>query len=161
MTAPLTLTRLQAHPTPPRRPTPRPSAVPAQQTGRGRTRDQGGVTGDDRQRIAATASSLAVACLEILSGVRRCESIARWVEPELLAKLDHRAQLRAEVAPNRAPSDLGGPPVVQPGAAQVCRVSPDVAEVTVVVRTPSRFRAVAVRLELLTTRWTMTALQTM
>ena len=57
---------------------------------------------DDRARIAATATSLAVACLEVLSGVRRSETIARWVEPELLAKIDHRCQLRAEVAPQRA-----------------------------------------------------------
>ncbi len=36
-----------------------------------------------------------------------------------------------------------------------------VAEATVMVRTQSRFRAVAVRLELIANRWTMTALETM
>lgn len=155
MTAPLTLTRPQAQSAPLRSRIPLRTSAPADS----RIRDGGDA--DDRQRIAATATSLAVACLEILSGVRRCETISRWVDPELLARLDQRAQLRAEVAPARAPAELTSPRVVQPGTAHVCRVGPAVAEVTVIVRTPNRYRAVAVRLELLTARWTMTALQTM
>lgn len=156
MTAPLTLTRPQA--APPTRSDSRTSALPhAHERLRARDRD----AAEDRQRIAATASSLAVACLEILAGVRRCETISRWVDPELLARLDQRAQLRADIAPAREPADLSSPRVVQPGTAHVCRVSPEVAEVTVVVRTSQRYRAVAVRLELVTARWMMTALQTM
>ncbi|WP_166971032.1 Rv3235 family protein [Brevibacterium atlanticum] len=152
MTAPLTLTRPQAQTAPLHTRTPLRTSAPA---------DPDGADADDRQRIAATATSLAVACLEILSGVRRCETISRWVDPELLARLDQRAQLRAEVAPARAPAEVTSPRVIQPGTAHVCRVSPAVAEVTVIVRTPNRCRAVAVRLELLTARWMMTALQTM
>lgn len=156
MTAPLTLTRPQAS-APPRR------EVAASSTESQNRRVSGQVRGleiaDDRARIAATATSLAVACLEVLSGVRRSETIARWVQPELLAKIDHRCQLRAEVAPHRA--TVPGTLTVRPGTAHVCQISPEIAEVTVIVAAANRVRAVAVRLELLTTRWTLTALQTM
>ena len=156
MTAPLTLTRPQAPP-PPRRPV---APVPTAQSPRRVSRhDRGQDIADDRARIAATATSFAVACLEVLSGVRRSETIARWVEPELLAKIDHRCQLRAEVAPHRA--TVPGSRTVRPGTAHVCQVTPEIAEVTVIVAAANRIRAVAVRLELLTTRWTLTALQTM
>ncbi|SMX88914.1 Rv3235 family protein [Brevibacterium antiquum] len=118
---------------------------------------------DDRDdsRIAATATSLAVACLEIFAGIRRSDSISRWVDRALLEKIDQRAQLRAEVAPTKPIGELGAARTLQAGNARVCRVTGAIAEVTVVVRTQNRFRAVAIRLELLTTRWTMTALQTM
>lgn len=161
MTVPLTLTRPQAQAAEPHTRTASRRTTPAVSPVRERLREHDHNGADDRQRIAATASSLAVACLEILSGVRRCETISRWVEPELLARLDQRAQLRAELAPARAPDELGSARVIQPGTAHVCQVTPEVAEVTVVVRTPNRCRAVAVRLELRTARWTMTALQTM
>ncbi|HHX46206.1 MULTISPECIES: Rv3235 family protein [Brevibacterium] len=156
MTAPLTLTRPQAS-APPRRPS---TPVPTAQSPRRASRQvRAQDIADDRARIAATATSLAVACLEVLSGVRRSETIARWVEPELLAKIDHRCQLRAEVAPQRA--TVPGARTVRPGTAHVCQISPEIAEVTVIVAAANRVRAVAVRLELLTTRWTLTALQTM
>src|SRR5699024_2078638 len=158
MNAPLTLSRPQATTSSTRREHPPPKRLRgAPGHGRGPNRE----VGDESERIAATATSLAVACLEILSGVRRSETIARWVDPQLLERIDHRAQLRAEVAPTHPPAELGSPRVVRPGTAHVCQVTPTVAEVTVIVATPNRFRAVAVRLELLTTRWTLTALQTM
>ncbi|QUL80900.1 MULTISPECIES: Rv3235 family protein [unclassified Brevibacterium] len=155
MNAPLTLSRPQAATSSTRREHPRLRGAHGHDRGPDRE------VGDESERIAATATSLAVACLEILSGVRRSETIARWVDPQLLERIDHRAQLRAEVAPTHPPAELGSPRVVQPGTAHVCQVTPTVAEVTVIVATPNRFRAVAVRLELLTTRWTLTALQTM
>ncbi|GAA1502036.1 Rv3235 family protein [Brevibacterium permense] len=156
MTAPLTLTRPQAS-APPRREVAPSSTAPPPRRVDGQVRGQDVV--DDRARIAATATSLAVACLEVLSGARRSETIARWVQPELLAKIDHRSQLRAEVAPHRA--TVPGARTVRPGTAHVCQISPEIAEVTVIVAAANRVRAVAVRLELLTTRWTLTALQTM
>ena len=156
MTAPLTLTRPQASAPPRRSSTPVPTAQSPRRASR-QVRAQD--IADDRARIAATATSLAVACLEVLSGVRRSETIARWVEPELLAKIDHRCHLRAEVAPQRA--TVPGARTVRPGTAHVCQISPEIAEVTVIVAAANRVRAVAVRLERLTTRWTLTALQTM
>ncbi|MFP3396802.1 Rv3235 family protein [Brevibacterium sp. SIMBA_078] len=156
MTAPLTLTRPQASAPPRREVAPSSTASPTRRVS-GQVRGQD--IADDRARIAATATSLAVACLEVLSGVRRSETIARWVQPELLAKIDHRCQLRAEVAPHRATAP--GARTVRPGTAHVCQISPEIAEVTVIVAAANRVRAVAVRLELLTTRWTLTALQTM
>ncbi|GAA1634111.1 hypothetical protein GCM10009700_21590 [Brevibacterium sanguinis] len=116
---------------------------------------------DDGERIAATATSLAIACLEIFSGVRRSDTIARWVDQELLEKIDRRAQVRAEIAPTRPVRDHAAERTLTAGRSRVCRVAETVAEVTVMVRTPARYRAVAIRLELLTNRWTMTALQTM
>lgn len=159
MTAPLTLSRPQSASF--REEAKMRRSASSQRQVRGTVKSRVEEDAADRERIAATATSLAVACLEILSGARRSESIARWVDRELLAKIDHRAQLRAEVAPSNPVRDLGPARVLQPGRAQVCRVTDDVAEVTVIVRTRNRFRAVAIRLELLTTRWTMTALQTM
>lgn len=161
MSAPLTLSRPQAATSSTRR-----KDLPSTSSRRirgapGHDRESNRGAGDESERISATATSLAVACLEVLSGVRRSETIARWVDPQLLERIDHRAQLRAEVAPTRPPAGPGSPRVVQAGTARVCQVTPTVAEVTVIVATPNRFRAVAVRLELLTTRWTLTALQTM
>ncbi|SMY03287.1 hypothetical protein BSP109_03383, partial [Brevibacterium sp. Mu109] len=74
MTAPLVLSRPRraAH----RASVPRPPTTPVEPIA------------DDADRIAATATSLAVACLEIFAGVRRSESIGRWVDAELLAKID-------------------------------------------------------------------------
>lgn len=161
MTAPLTLTRPQSAKAPPRR---RPAPLTTASSARSvveKVDPNSRASADERRRIAATAASLAVACLEVLSGVRRSDTIARWVDPELLARIDHRAQLRAEVAPSSHPSDTGGRGALQAGRARVCQVSAEIAEVTVLVRTPHRIRAVAVRLELLTTRWMLTALQTM
>lgn len=160
MIAPLTLTRPQAAATDVEKEH-RPHGRPAREQIRSRVSGMPPEDSADRERIAATATSLAVACLEIFSGIRRSDSIARWVDRELLEKIDHRAQLRAELAPSRPVRDLGTMRTLQAGNARVCRVNDVVAEVTVIVRTQNRFRAVAVRLELLTTRWTMTALQTM
>lgn len=155
MTTPLVLSRPRVAATPPstrvQNPV-APSPGPGQNTGPG---DR------DDSRIAATATSLAVACLEIFAGIRRSDSISRWVDRALLEKIDHRAQLRAEIAPTKAIGELGAARTLQAGNARVCRVTGAIAEVTVIVRTQSRYRAVAIRLELLTTRWTMTALQTM
>ena len=138
MTAPLTLTRPQASAPPRRSSTPVPTAQSPRRASR-QVRAQD--IADDRARIAATATSLAVACLGVLSGVRRSETIARWVEPELLAKIDHRCQLRAEVAPQRA--TVPGARTVRPGTAHVCQISPEIAEVTVIVAAANRVRAVA------------------
>lgn len=147
MTAPLVLSRPRraAH----RASVPRPPTTPVEPIA------------DDADRIAATATSLAVACLEIFAGVRRSESIGRWVDAELLAKIDRRARLRAEIAPVSTVRDHRAARTLQAERVRVCRVHATVAEATVMVRTQSRFRAVAVRLELIANRWTMTALETM
>ncbi|SDR73978.1 MULTISPECIES: Rv3235 family protein [Brevibacterium] len=156
MTAPLVLSRPRVASTPLRSGAQNPVATaPAAKQSRGGEDDR------DDGRIAATATSLAVACLEIFAGIRRSDSISRWVDRTLLDKIDQRAQLRAEVAPSKPIGELGPTRTLRAGNARVCRVTDAIAEVTVVVRTQNRFRAVAIRLELLTTRWTMTALQTM
>lgn len=150
MSAPLVLTRPRRAPATAPRPTrpspPRTEAVPPT---------------DDADRIEATAKSLAIACLEIFSGIRRSESIARWVDADLLTRIDRRAQLRAEIAPATPMREHTAARTLQAGHTRVCRVHAEVAEVTVMVRTATRVRAVAIRLELLTNRWTMTAMQTM
>ena len=172
MTAPLVLSRPRAASLPQgRRSRDRLATTPAEVPSRSPKDDgpksaatsaagDGGRCQDD-SRIAATATSLAVACLEIFAGIRRSDSISRWVDRTLLEKIDQRAQLRAEVAPAKPIGELGATRTLRAGNAHVCRVTDAIAEVTVIVRTQNRFRAVAIRLELLTTRWTMTALQTM
>ncbi|RBP66150.1 hypothetical protein DFO66_10393 [Brevibacterium sanguinis] len=148
MTAPLVLSRPRA-------------ASPARPLSRRTAQGPRPPGPEDDARIAATARSLAVACLEIFAGLRRSESIARWVDRDLLERIDRRAQLRAELSPPRPPADPDPRRRVRAGTARVCRIDDGIAEVTVVVHTPQRSRAVAIRLELITTRWTMTALQTM
>ena len=165
MTAPLVLSRPLAASTPSRRGL-RPGTESTHDGNRKRSsapdaEDRDETRDRDDDRIAATATSMAVACLEIFAGIRRSDSISRWVDRALLEKIDQRAQLRAELAPSHPIGELGSARILQAGNARVCRVNAAVAEVTVVVRTQSRFRAVAIRLELITTRWTMTALQTM
>ena len=165
MTAPLVLSRPMSSSTPLRRGLRPDAASTREKTSEKSLNTEDGDHAEawhaDENRIAATASSMAVACLEIFAGIRRSDSISRWVDRALLEKIDQRAQLRAEVAPSKPIGDLGSARTLQAGNARVCRVNDAVAEVTVVVRTHSRFRAVAIRLELITTRWTMTALQTM
>ena len=97
-----------------------------------------------RARAAAAVRLL----LEVIVGERPVRQVAGWVSPRVLAGLEHRSPDQ-RVALGRRPM-LRSLRVTEPADA--------VAEITAVVVLGERVRAVALRLEGLDGRWTVTAL---
>lgn len=103
-----------------------------------------------RSELPAPAPRAAAAVrllLEVLAGERPARHVARWVAPGVLRGLERSADRRA--AYGRRPR-LQSLRVTEPADA--------VAEVSAVVALGERMRAVALRLEGLDGRWTVTAL---
>ncbi|MFS0730932.1 Rv3235 family protein [Curtobacterium sp. 1P10AnD] len=102
-----------------------------------------------------TARALALCVVEILSGAREVDSIARWITEDVHRHLQQRAAVaaRARSATRRSLRR----PVLR--AERVVRCSPadGVVEATVVVHGRSHARAVAIRLEVRNGRWRATA----
>lgn len=92
--------------------------------------------------------SLVVAAVEVLRCVRPLSQLARWVSPAVYEAL------AAAASPSTGPR---GRAVVR--RLRVCRVSPTVAEASVVVHDGARVRAAAVRLEVHRGSWRATVLQ--
>ncbi|WP_161968888.1 Rv3235 family protein [Curtobacterium oceanosedimentum] len=119
-----------------------------------------GVTGDGAAPApvpdaADTARALGLCVVEVLTGGREVDSIARWITEDVQRHLLHRAAVAA-----RARSVGRGSrarPLVQVGSVRICEPAPGVAEAAVVVHTRSHARAVALRLELRQGRWRATA----
>lgn len=94
--------------------------------------------------------------LEVLSGVREIEQLARWVTEETYRALLTRANLAT-----RARSARGVPasrPVHAIVSVRQCVPADGVVEAVVIVNGPARTRAVAVRLEGIDRRWRATSL---
>lgn len=103
---------------------------------------------------ADTARALALCVVEILSGARDVDSIARWVTDEVHRHLQQRAALTAR---NR--SALRRPqtrPALRADRVVTCTPAAGVVEATVVVHGQSHARAVAIRLEVRNGRWRAT-----
>ncbi|MCQ9368494.1 Rv3235 family protein [Brevibacterium sp. 50QC2O2] len=107
----------------------------------------------DSELVARTARSLAIAALEVSCGLRRPATIARWVDPELFARLCRQAALRERLVGSGGPATR----VLGAGVPRICRLSQTVAEAALVVATSRRHRALALRLELIADRWIATA----
>ncbi|MGH3744707.1 MAG: Rv3235 family protein, partial [Mycobacteriales bacterium] len=86
--------------------------------------------------------------LEIVVGERPARQVAGWVSPRVLAGLEHR--------PAAQRTALGRRPMLR--SIRVTEPADAVAEVSAVVMLGERVRAVAMRLEGLDGRWTVTAL---
>jgi hypothetical protein len=102
------------------------------------------------------ARDLALCVAEIMSGARELDTIARWITDDVHRHLQVRATIAA-----RARSATGRPvrrPVLGAGSVIVSSPADGVAEVTVVVHTRARTRAVAIRLEGLDGRWRATSI---
>lgn len=99
--------------------------------------------------------NLTVGVLEALSGVREIEQVARWLSQEVFLKLVTRVNLATRARSAR------GMPAARPQheILSVVTTSPadGVIEGVVVVATPARTRAIAVRLEGLDGRWRATS----
>ncbi|MFJ6653228.1 Rv3235 family protein [Microbacterium sp. NPDC091313] len=94
--------------------------------------------------------------LEVLAGVREIEQLARWVTEETYRALLTRANLAT-----RARSARGVPatrPVQAIQSVRMCVPADGVVEAVVVVVTPARTRAVAIRLEGIDRRWRASSL---
>ncbi|MBP2413714.1 hypothetical protein JOF48_002513 [Arthrobacter stackebrandtii] len=119
----------------------------------------------DREVVEMMASKVAQAVLEALSGARSVQQLARWLDGRCIAALTTRARLYAEAckAELRHRSSETGTVVTlhhQPRVHSIhcCAVAPGIYEASVVMADANRFRALAMRLELHTGLWKVTAL---
>ncbi|MFJ4222110.1 Rv3235 family protein [Curtobacterium luteum] len=102
-----------------------------------------------------TARALALCVVEILSGAREVDSIARWVTEDVHRHLQQRAAVAAR---NRsATRHPRRRPALRAGSVVACSPADGVFEATVVVHGRSHARAVAIRLEVRNARWRATA----
>lgn len=101
-----------------------------------------------------TSCLIAVAAVEVLTGLRPVAQLARWVSPQVYDQVALRATIQAEGA-DQAPQPRGRPTTRR---VRMCRISDDIVETTVVVHHRERVRAVAVRLEMRRGRWRAEAL---
>lgn len=105
----------------------------------------------DRSELPAPAPRAAAAVrllLEVVTGERPVRQVAGWVSPRVLAGLERRS-------PGQRTA-LGRRPMLR--SLRVTEPAEAVAEVSAVVALGERVRAVALRLEGLDGRWTVTAL---
>ncbi|WP_295012265.1 Rv3235 family protein [uncultured Microbacterium sp.] len=100
--------------------------------------------------------SLTRGVLEVLAGVREADQLMRWFTEDAFRKLIARANLsaRARSARGVAPTR----PVYRILSTHVASPADGVVEATVIVESPGRTRAVAIRLEGFDRRWRATTL---
>lgn len=94
--------------------------------------------------------------LEVFSGVREVEQLARWVTEDAFRKLVVRSNLSARARSARGVSAKR--PVHSILSVRHSAPADGVVEAVVVVASPARTRAVAVRLEGMDGRWRATSL---
>ncbi|WP_277209827.1 Rv3235 family protein [Isoptericola croceus] len=102
----------------------------------------------------AMCGSVVRAAVEVLRGDRPATHIARWVTPQVLDQLVHRAQL---VQARRSETRTGVPVTVR--RIRTVRLGDSTAEATVVLEDDGRVRAAAVRLEARRGVWRVAVLE--
>lgn len=121
----------------------------------------------EQEVVGMLSSKVALAVLEVISGVRSVQQLARWLDVLCLSALTTRARLHAEACRARArrQSREGGAenvhtlhhqPIVH--SVHCSNISPGIYETSVVMADKTRFRAVAMRFELVGGLWKVTAL---
>lgn len=101
------------------------------------------------------AENLARCVVEVLSGTRDIDQIARWLSADVHAHL-----MKRMVLARRARDSRGEPPgrlTFTMGSTVLCEPGPGVVEAVVIVHGRARSRAVALRLEALGDRWRASA----
>ncbi len=94
--------------------------------------------------------------IEVLSGAREIEQIARWLDESVYQHLLKRVVLASRGRAARGRS--AGRPVFQLGATRITSPADGIVEATVLMHGRARTRAVAIRLEGLDSRWRATAI---
>nr|WP_246256589.1 Rv3235 family protein [Isoptericola halotolerans] len=102
----------------------------------------------------AMCGSVVRAAVEVLRGERPATHLARWVTPQVLDQLVHRARL---VQPGRGTGRTGVPVTVR--RIRTVRLGDGTAEATVVLEDAGRVRAAAVRLEARRGVWRVAVLE--
>lgn len=107
--------------------------------------------------------AVTLAAVEALAGTRPMAQLTRWVTPALLEQLGSRFRLLGPARAQRA-AQITARPGVQTARARirsvrVSRISPTVAEGSVVLHDGERVRAAAVRLEVHRQAWRVSVLQ--
>lgn len=114
--------------------------------------------------VVPWAARLAQAVLEVVVAERPVTQLTTWVVPEVYRRLDRRHQARARQINPSSPRTRTAEHV---SSVHVCHPTPDVAEVSVVCRSPqdpkdarmaARCRGLALRLERRKGRWICTEL---
>ncbi len=118
---------------------------------------------DASQRISGIARSVAQGALEVLTGSRPLQQMARWLDPENYERLQLRANLVRCIAGSPGTDRGTSAPCtrrqVVVRSARVCPVGPGVYEASVVAYDQKRVRAVALRIERRRGTWRVTALE--
>jgi len=92
--------------------------------------------------------------LEVLAGSRDLRQIARWVTKDVYDSLDEQVNQRIRKLSLLPPAQRNQPaPVFTLAGPRLSTPRDGVVEGTVIVRSPHRFRAVALRIEGLDHRW--------
>lgn len=121
----------------------------------------------EQEVVSLLASKVAQAALEVISGIRPVQQLARWLDTRSLNALTTRARLHSEAckAHLRRQSHDGATdnvytlhhqPIVH--SVHCSNVSPGVYESAIVMADKTRFRAVAMRFERERGLWKVTAL---
>ena len=109
----------------------------------------GPLSAEDRALLTSMAPALATALVEVLVGARSAQTVERWVEGPLFERILEHARIRSALAQGNPHADR--PLAVT--AARLCEVAASVVEISVVVRTTRRPRALALRLVRRRARW--------
>lgn len=104
---------------------------------------------EDRALLTSMAPALSTALVEVLVGARSAQTVERWVEGPLFERIVEHTRVRSALAQGNPHADRP----VGVSAARLCEVSDSVVEISLVVRTTRRPRALALRLERRRSRW--------
>jgi len=99
----------------------------------------------------ALVRNLARCAVEIMAGARDPEQISRWLEPAAYSRLVLRAVVAARA--RQAKGRRTSMPTVTIGACRIDTPTDDAVEAVIIVHTPARSRAVAMRLIGIDGRW--------
>lgn len=106
-----------------------------------------GTTPPDPRRWSAWFARMAV---EVLYGRRALPQLIRWTSEDVYTALARRVTRRSRAVPADTPSIR---------LVRICRINARVIEAAVVLQTPRRARAMAIRAEVVDDRWLCTALE--
>lgn len=101
-------------------------------------------------------ANLALCVIEILSGARSLDHIARWVTDAVFVQLMRRTVIASRA--RTATGEKAMRPRVRIGVPHLCPLGEDAVEAVVVVHQRTRSRAIAMRLERHRSRWRATAI---